>query len=106
MSDLHLSRNTIHFAESLPLQSGAILSNYNLVIETYGKLNNDKSNAILICHALNASHHVAGPDPENPSDIGCWARKANRYQSFFCDWRQQFGLLLRLYRTHERKPRN
>jgi homoserine O-acetyltransferase len=72
MSDLHLSRNTIHFAESLPLQSGAILSNYNLVIETYGKLNNDKSNAILICHALNASHHVAGPDPENPSDIGWW----------------------------------
>ena len=72
MSDLHLSRNTIHFAESLPLQSGAILSNYNLVIETYGKLNSDKSNAILICHALNASHHVAGPDPENPSDIGWW----------------------------------
>jgi homoserine O-acetyltransferase len=72
MSDLHLSRNTIHFAESLPLQSGAILSNYNLVIETYGKLNSDKSNAILICHALNASHHVAGPDPDKPSDIGWW----------------------------------
>jgi homoserine O-acetyltransferase len=72
MSDLHLSRNTIHFSESLPLQSGAILSNYNLVIETYGKLNSDKSNAILICHALNASHHVAGPDPDKPSDIGWW----------------------------------
>lgn len=72
MSELHLSRNTIHFAESLPLQSGAILSSYNLVIETYGKLNSDKSNAILICHALNASHHVAGPDPENPADIGWW----------------------------------
>jgi homoserine O-acetyltransferase len=72
MSDLHLSRNTIHFAESLPLQSGAVLSNYNLVIETYGKLNSDKSNAILICHALNASHHVAGPDPDKPSDIGWW----------------------------------
>jgi homoserine O-acetyltransferase len=72
MSELHLSRNTIHFSESLPLQSGAILSSYNLVIETYGKLNSDKSNAILVCHALNASHHVAGPDPENPADIGWW----------------------------------
>ena len=63
MSELHLSRNTIHFAEPLPLQSGAMLSSYDLVIETYGKLNADKSNAVLICHALNASHHVAGPSP-------------------------------------------
>ena len=47
MSELHLSRNTIHFAEPLPLQSGAILSAYDLVIETYGKLNADKSNAVL-----------------------------------------------------------
>ena len=61
MSELHLSRNTIHFVEPLPLQSGAMLSGYDLVIETYGKLNADKSNAVLICHALNASHHVAGP---------------------------------------------
>ena len=72
MSELHLSRNTIHFAEPLPLQSGAMLSGYDLVIETYGKLNADKSNAVLICHALNASHHVAGPSPDNPQDIGWW----------------------------------
>ena len=49
MSELNLSRNTIHFAEPLPLQSGAILPAYDLVIETYGKLNADKSNAVLIC---------------------------------------------------------
>ncbi len=72
MSELHLSRNTIHFAEPLPLQSGAILSAYDLVIETYGKLNADKSNAVLVCHALNASHHVAGPSPDDPKDIGWW----------------------------------
>jgi homoserine O-acetyltransferase len=72
MSELYLSRNTIHFAEPLPLQSGAMLSGYDLVIETYGKLNADKSNAVLICHALNASHHVAGPNPDDAKDIGWW----------------------------------
>ncbi|CAN5508700.1 homoserine O-acetyltransferase [soil metagenome] len=48
------------FAEPLVLQSGAQLRDYTLVYETYGRLNADKSNAVLVCHALNASHHVAG----------------------------------------------
>ncbi len=51
---------TMHFAEALPLQSGASIRAYDLSYETYGTLNADKSNAVLICHALNASHHVAG----------------------------------------------
>ena len=51
---------TLHFAEALPLQSGASIRAYDLSYETYGSLNADKSNAVLICHALNASHHVAG----------------------------------------------
>ena len=51
---------TLHFAEALPLQSGASIRAYDLAYETYGALNADKSNAVLICHALNASHHVAG----------------------------------------------
>ena len=42
------------------MQSGAALRAYDLSYETYGRLNADKSNAVLICHALNASHHVAG----------------------------------------------
>ena len=50
----------MHFAEALPLQSGASIRAYDLSYETYGSLNADKSNAVLICHALNASHHVAG----------------------------------------------
>jgi homoserine O-acetyltransferase/O-succinyltransferase len=51
---------TMHFEEALPLQSGAAIRAYDLSYETYGRLNADKSNAVLICHALNASHHVAG----------------------------------------------
>lgn len=51
---------TYRFDQALPLRSGAVLPAYELVVETYGELNADKSNAVLICHALNASHHVAG----------------------------------------------
>ena len=51
---------SMHFDKALPLQSGASLRAYDLSYETYGTLNADKSNAVLICHALNASHHVAG----------------------------------------------
>ena len=50
----------MHFAAALPLRSGASIRAYDLSFETYGTLNADKSNAVLICHALNASHHVAG----------------------------------------------
>jgi homoserine O-acetyltransferase len=50
----------MHFAEVLPLRSGASIRAYDLSYETYGQLNADQSNAVLICHALNASHHVAG----------------------------------------------
>ena len=51
---------THRFTEPLTLRSGAVLPAYELVYETYGQLNADRSNAVLICHALNASHHVAG----------------------------------------------
>jgi homoserine O-acetyltransferase len=51
---------TMRFDDALPLQCGATIDHYELVYETYGTLNAEHSNAILICHALNASHHVAG----------------------------------------------
>ena len=51
---------SMHFEAALPLRSGASVRAYDLRYETYGTLNADKSNAVLICHALNASHHVAG----------------------------------------------
>ena len=62
----------MHFAEPLVLQSGASISDYTLVYETYGELNADKTNAVLVCHALNASHHVAGYYVDNPKDTGWW----------------------------------
>jgi homoserine O-acetyltransferase len=62
----------LNFATPLKLQSGASIADYNLVVETYGQLNAKKSNAILICHALNASHHVAGASASDPNDLGWW----------------------------------
>ena len=50
----------MHFAKALLLRSGASIRAYDLRYETYGQLNAAKSNAVLVCHALNASHHVAG----------------------------------------------
>ncbi len=61
-----------HFAAPLALQSGASLSDYTLVYETYGTLNADKSNAVLVCHALNASHHVAGTYEGQAKSEGWW----------------------------------
>lgn len=60
------------FDATLPLQSGASIRGYTLAYETYGRLNADKSNAVLICHALNASHHVAGVYEGQPRSEGWW----------------------------------
>jgi homoserine O-acetyltransferase/O-succinyltransferase len=60
------------FEAALPLQSGASIRGYSLSYETYGTLNADKSNAVLICHALNASHHVAGVYADQPNNVGWW----------------------------------
>jgi homoserine O-acetyltransferase len=65
----------MHFAEPLKLKSGASLADYTLVYETYGTLNADRSNAVLVCHALNASHHVAGKyvnDQGETTSVGWW----------------------------------
>ena len=61
-----------HFVQPLPLASGATLRAYDLAFETYGTLNAEKSNAVLICHALNASHHVAGTYENEPDNLGWW----------------------------------
>ena len=62
----------MHFEAALPLQSGASLRAYDLSYETYGTLNANKSNAVLICHALNASHHVAGVYAGQDKSEGWW----------------------------------
>ena len=60
------------FTESLVLSSGATLPAFELMYETYGTLNAERSNAILVCHALNASHHVAGVYAGQPDSEGWW----------------------------------
>ena len=61
-----------HFAQPLPLRSGAALPEYTLAVETYGELNARRSNAVLVCHALNASHHVAGTYAGQARSEGWW----------------------------------
>jgi homoserine O-acetyltransferase/O-succinyltransferase len=60
------------FDVPLELTSGASMASYELAVETYGRLNADRSNAVLICHALNASHHVAGTYADDPGQVGWW----------------------------------
>ncbi|HQY08846.1 MAG TPA: alpha/beta fold hydrolase, partial [Burkholderiaceae bacterium] len=68
----HVLPQSMHFAEPLPLRSGATLADYTLVYETYGTLNAERSNAVLVCHALNASHHVAGSYAGQARSEGWW----------------------------------
>jgi len=62
----------LHIDTPLRFRSGATLDAYDLVYETYGTLNAARSNAVLICHALNASHHVAGYYANDPKNVGWW----------------------------------
>ncbi len=68
----HVTPQSMHFAKPLALRSGAQLADYTLVYETYGTLNAERSNAVLVCHALNASHHVAGTYEGQPKSEGWW----------------------------------
>lgn len=67
-----VAAQTAHFDAPLTLKSGAVLPQYDLVYETYGQLNADKSNAIVICHALSGTHHVAGKYSEDDKYPGWW----------------------------------
>nr|WP_297501475.1 homoserine O-acetyltransferase [Ferrovum sp.] len=67
-----VSAREAHFEVPLRLSSGAILPRYQLVYETYGTLNERKDNAILVCHALSGSHHVAGQYAGDPRSVGWW----------------------------------
>lgn len=67
-----VTAQTLHFDEPLALACGRSLDSYDIVYETYGELNADRSNAVLICHALSGHHHAAGryrPDDRKP---GWW----------------------------------
>lgn len=62
----------IHFSEVLTLECGKTLSEYDIAYETYGELNADASNAILICHALSGDQHVAGYNSMDDKKAGWW----------------------------------
>ena len=62
----------LRFTEPLALRSGGMLPEYELVYETYGTLNAARSNAVLVCHALSGSHHLAGHYADQPDNIGWW----------------------------------
>lgn len=63
---------TIHFDDPLPLDCGEELPEYDLVYETYGELNADGSNAVLVLHALSGDHHAAGYHGEDEDKPGWW----------------------------------
>ena len=63
---------TARFEQPLTLRSGAVLARYELVYETYGQLNAEKNNAVLVCHALSGDHHVAGYHSEQDKRPGWW----------------------------------
>jgi homoserine O-acetyltransferase len=63
---------SMSFSQALPLRGGGRLRDYHLSYETYGRLNAERSNAVLICHALNASHHVAGRYADQAKSEGWW----------------------------------
>jgi homoserine O-acetyltransferase/O-succinyltransferase len=63
---------TVQFNGPLRLACGRELEPYELKYETYGTLNSNKSNAILICHALSSDHHVCGKYNESDYRAGWW----------------------------------
>lgn len=64
--------DTLQFNDPLKLDCGQTLENYELIYETYGELNADCSNAILICHALSGDHHAAGYHSKEERKPGWW----------------------------------
>jgi homoserine O-acetyltransferase/O-succinyltransferase len=67
-----VSPKLARFDQPVALRSGARLDTYDLAYETYGTLNAARDNAVLVCHALNASHHVAGVYADDPGNVGWW----------------------------------
>ncbi|MDX2077606.1 MAG: homoserine O-acetyltransferase [bacterium] len=67
-----VERQFAHFDTPLKLRSGGVLETFTIAYETYGTLNEDKSNVILICHALSGDSHVAGYYSDDPNEPAGW----------------------------------
>jgi len=67
-----VSPQNLAFESPIDLACGQSLDRYDLVVETYGTLNQDASNAVLICHALSGHHHAAGYHSMADKKPGWW----------------------------------
>jgi homoserine O-acetyltransferase/O-succinyltransferase len=67
-----VQRQYAHFDVPLPLRGGQVLEKFTLAYETYGTLDADHSNAILICHALSGDAHVAGYHSDDAEEKPGW----------------------------------
>jgi len=63
--------NIVHFSNGIDLECGVRLNSFDLMVETYGELNNNKSNAVLVCHAFSGNHHAAGKSSDD-DQVGWW----------------------------------
>ena len=73
-TDTKLETEIAYFENiNLKLESGDIIDSFKLAFKTYGKLNADKTNAILVCHALTGDQYVAGNNPITGRE-GWWSR--------------------------------
>lgn len=73
---------TLHFTTPIALDCGQTLAEYQLTYETYGQLNEDKSNAVLICHALSGDHHAAGYHAMSDRKSGWWDSAIGKNKPF------------------------
>ncbi len=103
-----VSPQVLHFKEPLPLACGRHLADYELVYETYGTLNAERSNAVLICHALSGHHHAAGYHSVDDRKPGWWdsciGPQADRHPQVLRRQPQQPRRLQRLHRPRQPQP--
>ncbi len=72
-----VSTRFFHHPHPFPLHSGEALPEFTLAYESWGELNADRSNAILLFHALSGSHHAAGFNPDVPGTDGRWTEECH-----------------------------
>ncbi len=102
----------MHFPEVLPLQSGASIRDYTLRVRNLRPAQRGQIQChVLVCHALNASHHVAGVYPNEAEKRGLVGQhdrpgQERGYQQVFRYRREQPGLVLWLHRAHAHQPRH
>lgn len=68
---MKIKTNLVNFSNGIDLECGSRLNSFDLMVETYGKLNDDGSNAVLVCHAFSGNHRAAGKSSDD-NQAGWW----------------------------------